>query len=286
MFALISIILVIFHTKLIIGINNKNKICTCDFTDRLNFIPQQRTKILCDLKPKHGDEVKVIANENYEVSCFNNSTVYCPSKGYFLSNSIITKHSPKLKYSKTKMVLSGRNVSVYHLIIDENASDILFYCYVKPNQVSELLHGVVKIDLKREISEEYSKPLEDGTHVCDYSKGNLNIYPSSGFYYKNSRSVNCIYRVIPNKLFLIKLPKLDIVTESFLPSIVNCLSEHAFINFTLKHVEESEDSVTFHITFGEFTRSFNLSCSMDLSEYNIEPCAVGKKGNVTFFFNV
>ncbi|CRH04089.1 conserved Plasmodium protein, unknown function [Plasmodium relictum] len=286
MFILISIILIISNAKLIKGLNNNRKICKCDFTDRLNFSPSQKTKIICDLKPNHGDEVKVIANDSYEVSCFNNSTLYCPSKNYYHSNSDIAKYSPKLKYTKKRTIVNGKNVFEYHLTIDKDATDILFYCYIKPKQVSELLQGVVKIDLKREISEEYSQVSENGIHTCDFSQGNLNIYPSLGFYYKNSRSVNCIYKVIPNNLFLIKLPKLEIVTEQFLPGIVNCLSEYAFINFTLKHIEELEDSIIFHIIFGEFKKSFNLSCSMDLSEYTIEPCSIGKKGNVTFFFNV
>ncbi|KAI4835953.1 cysteine-rich small secreted protein CSS [Plasmodium brasilianum] len=264
----------------------RRNVCTCDFTEKLNFMPKQKTKIYCELKPHHGEEIRILANKEYEVKCFNNSKVYCPVKGYFINNADIATYSQKLKYQVKDITHRDKTVSEYHLTIDKDASDILFICSIKPRQVSELLEGEVKIDLKREISEEYSVAMEDNIHMCDFSKGNLNISPTTGFYYKNSRSVNCIYNVLRNKLFLIKLPKLDIVTEKILPSVVNCLSEYPYINFNLKHVEETEDSISLHLTFGDFKKAFNLSCELDLSEFTVQPCAVGKKGNVTFYFNV
>ncbi|GAB68644.1 hypothetical protein PCYB_135180, partial [Plasmodium cynomolgi strain B] len=260
-------------------------LCSCDFTERLNFIPQEKTKVVCNLNPHHGEEVKIWVNKEYEVRCFQNSRVYCPLKDYIINSANILNYSPKLKYQINDVVHRDREVKEYHLEIDKEASDILFFCSIKPKQVSELLEGEVKINLKREISEEYSVATEDGIHICDFSKGNLNISPSAGFYYKNDRSVSCIYLVIPNKLFLIKLPKLSIVTDQFLPSLVNCLSEHSFINFNLKHVEEADDSIYLHLSFGDFKKTFNLSCAFDLSEYAVEPCSLGKKGVVTFYFN-
>ncbi|ANQ10682.1 Uncharacterized protein PCOAH_00050860 [Plasmodium coatneyi] len=265
--------------------SNSANLCSCDFTERLNFIPQEKTKVVCNLNPHHGEEVKIWVNKEYEVKCFQNSRVYCPLKDYIMNNTNITTYSPKLKYTINDVEHRDREVKEYHLQIDKDASDILFFCSIKPKQVSELLEGEVKINLKREISEEYSVAAEDGIHVCDFSKGNLDISPTAGFYYKNDRSVSCIYLVIPNKLFLIKLPKLEIVTNQLLPSLVNCLSEYSFINFNLKHVEEGDDSISLHLSFGDFKRTFNLSCPFDLSEYAVEPCLLGKKGVVTFYFN-
>ncbi|EUD65839.1 hypothetical protein C922_03822 [Plasmodium inui San Antonio 1] len=265
---------------------NRANLSSCDFTERLNFIPQEKTKVVCNLNPHHGEEVKIWVNKEYEVKCFQNSRVYCPLKDYIMNNTDITTFSPKLKYEIKDVVHRDREVKEYYLQIDEDASDILFFCSIKPKQVSELLEGEVKIHLKREISEEYSVATEDEIHVCDFSKGNLNISPSVGFNHKNDRSVSCIYLVIPNQLFLIKLPKLEIVTNQLLPSLVNCLSQYTFINFNLKHVEETDDSIYFHLTFGDFKKSFNLSCAFDLSEYAVEPCALGKKGSVTFYFSV
>ncbi|KMZ78154.1 hypothetical protein PVIIG_04928 [Plasmodium vivax India VII] len=265
--------------------SNRANLCSCDFTERLNFIPQEKTKVVCNLNPHHGEEVKIWVNKEYEVSCFENSRVYCPLKDYIMNNTNIVTFSPKLKYSINDVVHRDREVKEYHLQIDREASDILFFCTIKPKQVSELLEGEVKINLKREVGEQYSVASEDGTHVCDFSKGNLNISPSAGFNYKHDRSVSCIYLVIPNKLFLIKLPKLNIVTEQLLPNLVNCLSEYSFINFNLKHVEESDDSISLHLSFGDFKKNFNVSCAFDLSEYAVEPCSLGKKGIVTFYFN-
>ncbi|CAA9990560.1 conserved Plasmodium protein, unknown function [Plasmodium knowlesi strain H] len=278
------------NAKVVMPIDEANQsnianICSCDFTERLNFIPQEKTKVVCNLNPHHGEEVKIWVNKEYEVKCFQNSRVYCPSKDNIVNNTDITTYSPKLKYNISDVVHRDREVKEYHLQIDKDASDILLFCSIKPKQVSELLEGEVKINLKREISEEYSIPDEHGIHACNFSKGNLDISPSAGFYYKNDRSVSCIYLVIPNKLFLIKLPKLDIVTNQLLPSLVNCLSEHSFINFNLKHVEEGDESISLHLSFGDFKRTFNLSCAFDLSEYVIEPCLLGKKGIVTFYFN-
>ncbi|GAW83167.1 hypothetical protein, conserved [Plasmodium gonderi] len=265
--------------------NNERNICSCDFTDRLNFIPEEQTKVVCNLNPHHGEEIKIWVNKEYEIECFNNSKVYCPLKDHIINNANITTYSPKLTYEIKDVTHRDKEVKEYHLIIDKDASDILFYCTIKPKQVSKLL-GEVKVNLKREVSEEYSVENENGAHVCDFSRGNLSIAPSAGFYYKNSKSVSCIYLVVPNKLFLIKLPKLDIVTERFLPSLVNCLSEYSSINFNLKHVEESEDAISLHLSFGDFKKTFNLSCSFDLSEYAVEPCSFGKKGIVTFYFTV
>ncbi|KJP88540.1 hypothetical protein AK88_01819 [Plasmodium fragile] len=273
------------HSGVEVSPSNQANVCSCDFTERLNFIPQEKTKVVCNLNPHHGEEVKIWVNKEYDVKCFQNSRVYCPLKDYIMNNTDIVTFSPKLKYNIHDVVHRDREVKEYHLQIDKDASDILFFCSIKPKQVSELLEGEVKINLKREITEQYSVAAEDGIHVCDFSKGNLDISPSAGFNYKNDRSVSCIYLVIPNKLFLIKLPKLDIVTNQLLPTLVNCLSEYSFINFNLKHAEETDDSISLHLSFGDSKRTFNLSCAFDLSEYAVEPCSLGKKGVVTFYFN-
>ncbi|KEG03277.1 hypothetical protein YYE_02211 [Plasmodium vinckei vinckei] len=268
------------------GIKNiGNNVCTCDFTDKLNTIPQSKTKIICSLKPGFGDEIRILANKEYDIYCFNNSKIYCPLKNTFISNADINNYSKNLKYTISDIQHNNKAVKEYRLVIDKNATDILFYCTIKPKQISELLEGEVKVDLKREIIEEYAVVQNADTHVCDFSQGNLNISPSGGFFYKNSRSVNCIYKVVPNELFLIKLPKLDVVNEVLLPSIVNCLSEHSFISFTLKNIEEYDDNTTLHLTLGKVNKKFSLVCSFDLLEYKSEPCHIGRKGNVVFYFN-
>ncbi|ETW40408.1 hypothetical protein PFNF135_05235 [Plasmodium falciparum NF135/5.C10] len=285
---LLAVLFILIKLENIIGQDEKSvkNICVCDFTDKLNFLPLEKTKILCELKPQYGEDIKIIANKEYEINCMNNSKVFCPLKDTFINNTNINLYSPKLHFEIKDITHKGKNAALYYLKIDEEASDIFFSCSIKPKQVSGLLEGEVRVNLKKHINEEYSIfNEEEDVHVCDFSKGNLDITPSAGFYLKNSRNVSCIYRVIPNKLFLIKLPKLDIVTEKLLPSIVNCLSEFSFINFTLKHVQEGDNYISFNVIFGEFKKHFNLTCSLDLSDFKQEPCNLGKTANITFIFS-
>ncbi|VWU49454.1 conserved protein, unknown function [Hepatocystis sp. ex Piliocolobus tephrosceles] len=269
------------------GTYNSNRgVCTCNFTNKLENLPKENTKILCELKAKHGEAIKILANKEYEVNCLTNSKVYCPAKNILIMNSDIKIYSSNINYKMEIVNHNGQEIKEYYVHFSENATDILFFCNIKSKKYKVGLEGEVKVDFKKELNEEYSKSVEEGVNECDFSQGVLNISPTIGFYYKHARFVTCIHKVVKNKPFIIKLPKLDIVKESIIPSIVNCLSRYNFITYNFTSMQETEDALSVQIIFTKVSKIFNLSCSLDLSNYKVEPCSVGKEGILTFNFHV